>query len=277
MDKNLQEWRDSAPYWEKYSSTIRVIFAPLTAALIEEARIGAGDKVLDVAGGSGEPSLTIAEVVGPEGAVTFTDPIAKMVSATKAEAQRRGLTNLEFHQCPAESLPFAADSFDAVVCRLGAMFFPDPLTALREMLRVAKPLGELSLAVWYKSNLNPYFYEVTEVVSRYIPAPTAPAATNDAFRFAEPGNLAAILQQAGATEVRERVLEFEIAAPVSLEEFWDFRSEISGTLREKLQSVSPEVRRRIKEDVLNATAKYFPQNQMRFPAQMLLVTGTKPS
>jgi hypothetical protein len=145
------------------------------------------------------------------------------------------------------------------------------------MLRVAKSLGELSLAVWSKSNLNPYFYEVTEVVSRYIPTPTAPAATNDAFRFAEPGNLAAILQQAGATEVRERVLEFDIAAPVSIEEFWDFRSEISGTLREKLQWASPDVRRRIKEDVLNATAKYFPQNQMRFPAQMLLVTGTKPS
>jgi ubiquinone/menaquinone biosynthesis C-methylase UbiE len=277
MDNNLQEWRDSAPYWEKYSSTIRAMFAPLTAALIEEARIGAGDQVLDVAGGSGEPSLTIAEVVGPEGAVTFTDPIAKMVDAAKNEAERRGLTNLEFHQCPAESLPFADDSFDAVVCRLGAMFFPDPFAALREMLRVTRPAGNLSLAVWYKSNLNPYFYEVNEVVSRYIPAPPAPPAASDAFRFAEDGNLAVILREAGATEVRERVLEFDMAAPLSLEEFWDFRSEISGTLREKLNSLSSDMRQRINEDVLRKVSKYFPQDQMRFPAQMLLVTGTKPS
>jgi ubiquinone/menaquinone biosynthesis C-methylase UbiE len=276
MDKNLQEWHNSAPFWQKHETTIREMFAPLTAALIEEARIVAGCKVLDVAGGAGEPSLTIADVVGPSGKVIYTDPIAKMVAAARTEAERRGLNNLEFHQSPAESLPFADDSFDAVVCRLGAMFFTDALTALREMLRVTRPAGRLSLAVWYRSDLNPYFYEVTDVVSRYIPAPAA-AATSDAFQFAELGKLAGILQQAGAADVRERVLEFEIAAPISLQEFWVMRTEVSGTLREKLNAASSDVRRRIKKDVLDAVGKYFPQNRMKFPGQMLLVSGTKPT
>jgi len=276
MDKNLQEWHNSAPFWQKHETTIREMFAPLTAALIEEARIVAGCKVLDVAGGAGEPSLTIADVVGPSGKVIYTDPIAKMVATARTEAERRGLNNLEFHQCPAESLPFADDSFDAVVCRLGAMFFTDALAALREMLRVTRPAGRLSLAVWYRSDLNPYFYEVTDVVSRYIPAPGA-SSTSDAFQFAELGKLAGILQQAGAADVRERVLEFEIAAPISLQEFWVMRTEVSGTLREKLNAASSEVRRRIKEDVLAAVGKYFPQNRMKFPGQMLLVSGTKPT
>ena len=61
----LQEWRESAPYWEMHASTIRAMFAPLTAAFIKDAGIVKGQSVLDVAGGAGEPSLSIAETVGP--------------------------------------------------------------------------------------------------------------------------------------------------------------------------------------------------------------------
>src|SRR5262245_43182639 len=82
----LREWRDSAAYWREHYSTIRAMFAPLTKALIEEAEIIEGDIVLDVAGGSGEPSLTIAELVRPRGLVTYTDAIAEMVAAAEDEA-----------------------------------------------------------------------------------------------------------------------------------------------------------------------------------------------
>src|SRR2546423_10370765 len=89
----IREWRDSAPYWEKHAPTIRVMFAPLTRALIEDACIRAGQTVLDVAGGPGEPSLTIAEAVGPSGSVTCTDAAAGMGRAAEAEARRGGRTN----------------------------------------------------------------------------------------------------------------------------------------------------------------------------------------
>lgn len=134
----LREWRQSAAYWEKHIGTIRVMFSPVTQALIDDAGLIEGDAVLDVAGGSGEPSLTIAETVGPTGSVTCTDAVAEMVVAAQSEARRRGLTNVAFRQCAADSLPFENNSFDAVVSRLGVMFFPDLLAALREMLRVTK-------------------------------------------------------------------------------------------------------------------------------------------
>src|SRR5437588_8728609 len=105
-DDTLREWRESARYWEKHAPTIRAMFAPLTRALIEEAGICRGQKVLDVAGGPGEPSLTIAEVVGPSGSVMCTDVAAEMVEAAEREARRRGLTNIKFRQCAADSLPF---------------------------------------------------------------------------------------------------------------------------------------------------------------------------
>lgn len=201
-DEVLREWRASAFYWQKHANTIRTMFAPVTRALIHDADIMEGEAVLDVAGGAGEPSLTIADVVGPTGSVSFTDIAPEMVAAAESESHRRGLKNITFKQCPAQSLPFESESFDAVVCRLGAMFFPDPVAALREMLRVTKHDGVISLAVWGKSELNPFSYAITSVVEQYFEV-TAEADPNapGAFRFAEPGSLARILAEAGAGEL----------------------------------------------------------------------------
>ncbi len=273
-DEVLREWRESAFYWQKHLNTIRLMFAPLTEALIDEAGIIEGDSVLDVAGGSGEPSLTIAEIVGPNGSVTCTDAVAEMVESAKSEAQRRGISNVAFRQCTADSLPFENKSFDAVVCRLGAMFFPDPLAALREMLRVTKTGGSIALAVWDKSELNPFSYVITNVIERHLDAAPPDSNVPGAFRFAEAGVLAQLLLEAGANEVKERVLKFHIAAPISPREFWEMRSETSGTLRERLAKLSPMQANLIAQEVQEAVREFFPNNQMCFPAQMIVVTGT---
>jgi ubiquinone/menaquinone biosynthesis C-methylase UbiE len=267
--ETLQQWRETASYWTRHHDTIRTMFLPLTRALIEQARIAPGQSVLDVAGGSGEPSLTIAQAVGPTGFVMCTDAIAEMVAVAEREALARGLKNMQFRQCTADSLPFADESFDVAVSRLGVMFFPDPVAAVREMLRVIKPGGRVALAVWGKSELNPYSYVVTGVVSRYVPAvPVAPDAP-DAFRFAEPGKLAGVLKDAGGIDVTQRVVKFDMAAPLSPEEFWDMRSEISESLREKLKTLSSEDRARLADEVQEAVREFFPDGQMRFPAQCL--------
>ena len=275
-DAVLREWRDSAFYWQKHLDMIRVMFAPLTQALIDDAGIIEGDSVLDVAGGSGEPSLTIADKVGPTGSVTYTDAVAEMVVAAESEAQRRGLKNIVFRHCAADSLPFESESFDVVVCRLGAMFFPDPLAALREMLRVTKHEGVISLAVWAKSELNPFSYTITNVAARYFEVPSSDPNAPGAFRFAEPGSLAEILKEAGANDVRERVLKFNITAPVSPEQFWEVRSETSGTLREKLATLPPSQADLLAQEALKAIREYSSNNQVSFPAQMIVVTARKP-
>ena len=271
----LREWRDSAFYWQKHIDTIRVMFAPLTHALIDKAGIVEGDSVLDVAGGSGEPSLTIAETVGPTGSVTCTDAVAEMVAAAQSEAQRRGLTNVAFQQCAADSLPFDSNSFDAVVSRLGVMFFPDPVAALREMLRVTKSGGAISLAVWDKSELNPFSYLINDVAARYFDVAPADPNAPGAFRFAEPGALARILKDAGAIDVKERVLKFHIAAPISPEQFWEMRSETSGTLREKLATLSPPPSGSLAQEAQEAVREFFSNDQMSIPAQMIIVTARK--
>jgi ubiquinone/menaquinone biosynthesis C-methylase UbiE len=267
----VEAWRESAQYWAKHSDLIRMMFMPLTRALIEHAGIHEGQSVLDVAGGSGEPSLTIAEVVGPAGSVTCTDAVQEMVETARRDAQRRGVTNVQFRQCMADALPFPSDSFDVTVCRLGAMFFPDPVAGIREMLRVTKPSGSLALAVWHKSELNPFCHLITSVIDRHI-NPGAP----NAFRFAEPGKLAGVMTEAGASDVKEHVVKFNLEAPLSPHEFWAMRSQLSDTLREKLAKVSAEEQAQITGEVEQAVQEFFPANQMRFPTQMIIVTGKKP-
>jgi enediyne biosynthesis protein CalE5 len=271
----LREWRESAPYWEKHSDVIRTMFGPLTQALIEEAGIGPGQSVLDVAGGAGEPSLTIARVVGLDGSVMCTDAVAEMVAAAESAAQRLELKNIRFRQCTADSLPFEDNSFDTVISRLGAMFFPNPLVAIREMLRVIRPGGTISLAVWYKSEMNPFAYCVTDVMNRYIETPPADPDAPGAFRFAEPGKLAGVLTDAGASDVGERLLKFRMEAPISAQEFWIMRSETSETLRQKLAQLTAEQALRVSKEVQEALREFFPNDKMAFPAQMLIVTGTK--
>jgi len=271
----VEAWRESAQYWAKYSDTIRTMFMPLTRALIEHAGIHEGQSVLDVAGGTGEPSLTIAEIVGPKGSVTCTDAVNEMVEAARTEAQRLGITNVQFRQCTADALPFPSDSFDVTGSRLGAMFFPDPVAAIREMLRVTKPGGSLALAVWHKSELNPFCYVVTGVIDRHInPGAVDPDAPN-AFRFAEPGKLAGIMTETGASDVKEHVVKFNIEAPISPLEFWTMRSQISDTLREKLAKLSAGEQAQITGEVEQAVQEFFPSNQMRFPTRMIVVTGKK--
>jgi ubiquinone/menaquinone biosynthesis C-methylase UbiE len=273
----LREWSENARYWQLHSDTIRTMFVPLTQALIEEAEISEGDRVLDIAAGPGEPTLTIAELVGPTGSVNCTDAVAEMVAAAEGAAKRRGLTNITFQQCLADALPFESNSFDVAVSRLGAMFFPDPLSACREILRVIKREGTMSFAVWYESKANPFTSIVTNVMSRHVETPPADPDAPGAFRFAERGKLERILKSAGATTVHERMLEFLMEAPISREGFWELRAGTSGTLREKLATLTEEKRQLIRSEVIEAVAEFFPKGTMSFPAKMLIVSGKKPA
>src|SRR6266581_7497386 len=275
QNKVLQAWQTSAPYWDKYRALITQMFAPITTGLIEEAQIGVGHNGLDIGGGSGEPSLAISGIVGPTGSVMYTDPVAGMVEAAQAEASRRGLTNIHFKRCSADDLPFADRTFDVAIGRLSAMFFVDPVTAVREALRVILEDRYVSFAVWGPKEGNPFFSTVTDVIDRFVESPRQDPDAPDAFRFAVPGKLAGILENAEAKNVIERQLNFEIKAAISFEQFWQLRTEMSGTLREKIAGLAPAQLPTIKQAVADAARRYFIGGTMSFPAEALIVSGRK--
>ena len=269
----LAAWEESSHYWRKHQAAIERIFAPLNSALIDAAQISPGEHVLDIGGGTGQPSLSIAAIVGNEGSVTYTDPSAGMVETAGEEAKHRGLTNIQFHKAPAEALPFENNTFDVAVGRLSVMFFPNVAAGLNEIVRVVKPGGRVSFLVWGSKEANPFFSSVTEVLDRFIPPEVEDEDAPGAFRFAQPGKLAKLLRDAGATSVVEQPLPFRIEAPIILEGFWELRSEMSDTLRAKLKTVSTEQAAIIRKHVENSVVQYFQSGEMSFPAKTLIVSG----
>jgi SAM-dependent methyltransferase len=271
----IRAWGESAPFWEKHRETVRRMFSPVTEALIEEIRAEQGQPVLDVAAGPGEPSLTLAKIADP-GVVTCTDPVPEMIAASRCEARRLGLTNMNFAVCEAGSLPFANESFEVVTCRFGAMFFPEPERALGSMLRVSRPGARLSLAVWGDRELNPFFHIIADPLARYFDPDAGDPDAPGAFRFAAPDKLAGILAAAGADRVRERTLDFILEAPVRFGDYWGLRTELSDTLREKLSKLTEEQIDDIRREVELSAADYFTTGSMRFPARVIIVTGERP-
>ena len=271
----VNRWNQSAPFWEKHREVIRQMFAPMTQALVEDGQIGTQQTVLDVGTGPGEPALSVAELVGPEGRVFGIDPSSEMVAGARREAVRLGLKNAQFDVAFADHLPFPSDTFDAVVSRLGAMFFPSPVDAVLEMLRVLKPGRKLALAVWHFAERNPFHCALSGVMDRYVNSQPPGPNDLDAFRFAPPGKLRGALSEAGAIALSERLLQFNIETPLSVEEFWALRREMSEKLREKLAVLSPAKLAEVQRAMLEALGEYSTGNGMSFPAEVLIVSGAK--
>jgi SAM-dependent methyltransferase len=198
-----------------------------------------------------------------------------MVAAARSEVVRLGLKNAKFDVAFADDLPFAGDTFDAVISRFGVMFFPSPTDGVREMLRVLKPGRKLALAVWHYAERNPFHYALSRVVDRYVDSPPLAPDALDAFRFARPGKLKDVLVEAGALNPSERLLQFRIDAPVCVEDFWTLRQEMSDKLRDKMSRLSKNQAGAVKSEMLEALQEYSTDHGMSFPAEVLIVRGTR--
>jgi SAM-dependent methyltransferase len=273
----IQRWKNSAPFWEKNHENVRHLFAPIAQELAADAKIASGQTVLDVATEPGEPALSVAPLVGAGGTVVGVDPIPEMIDAARRAAERFGIKNARFEVAFADQLPFPDATFDAVISRFGVMFFPSPVDGIREMLRVLKPAGKLALAVWYFAERNPFFTALSRVVERFVESPPLAPDALDAFRFATLGKLLDVFSQAGVVAPTERILQFKIEAPVSIEEFWTLRLELSEVLREKLAKLTEEQRKEVKRLALEAFREYSTDAGISFPGEILIVSGAKSS
>jgi ubiquinone/menaquinone biosynthesis C-methylase UbiE len=138
-------WDKAAPHYEEHwAAQLR----PAQNRLLELAALGPGDRVLDVACGTGLITFQAASVVGRHGVVVATDISERMVEHIRARAVARGLANITARRAHAEEAVFEAASFDAVLCGLGLMYSPEPRVALSEMFKVLRPGGRVVVAVW---------------------------------------------------------------------------------------------------------------------------------
>jgi ubiquinone/menaquinone biosynthesis C-methylase UbiE len=204
MDPRLQRrvqrygWdRAVTAYEEGWSAQLE----PAHSLMLDMVALRPGERVLDVACGTGLISFRVAETVGRRGAVVGTDISGEMVEAARGSAAKRGLNNASFERSDAEELPFADASFDAAVCGLGLMYVPDPVKALCEMRRLLRPGGRAAAAVW-GARRNCGWAEIFPITDARVASEVCPMF----FHLGTKDILARTFAQAGFTDVRlERV------------------------------------------------------------------------
>ena len=270
--KVVDRWNNCAPAWEKHRETIRQMFAPVTDALIDAAGIEQGQTILDVATGPGEPALTIARVVGRKGKVYGVDMVAGMVEAAGRHAEQQGIENAKFEVGTADKLPFPDETFDAVVCRFGIMFFPSPVDGVREMLRVLKPARKVVFAVWNFEDRNPFSGVLSKAVASVVDWPASPPDAPEGTRCAPEGKLRRILDEAGAANTSEQLLQFRIEVPLKAEEFLDLRCEMN----EKVRKLSADQLASAKRIALPEYGTYETARGMSMPSEIRIVAGVRP-
>jgi ubiquinone/menaquinone biosynthesis C-methylase UbiE len=258
---------------ERYRAQSAAIGSQATLAIVEEAQIVPGLRVLDVACGSGEPSISIAALMQGSGHVVGVDLAAASLQVARERAGARRLTNTEFLQADVQQLPFADGTFDRVVSRLGVMFFSSLDIALRQMHRVLKPGGRTSHLAW-GSMQQPYFQSTIGIVLKLLPEFSVPASAKVMFQFGEPGVLAAALERAGFTKVEERVKKVAWNWPGTPEELWAYFQDVTIPFKPVLQAI-PADRADIHRAVLDALRAYFDGKQVNFQAEIVLASASR--
>jgi SAM-dependent methyltransferase len=278
-DQLRQEWTGDATVtaWRKWHAQIAAFTRGATEAILETAQLRPGLRVLDLASGVGDPALSIAAKVAPSGRVTATDLGPGMISLAEELARENGLTNIEFREANAESLPFAAESYDVLTCRFGVMFFPDLHKALRECLRVLKPGGRAAFVAWGVQE-QPFFATTGGIVMKHVPVPPPPPDPDGPSRsmFGERGRLHRALEAAGFQNVHEEDRIVDGVWTGSLEKYWEQFTEVAAPFRPLIAQLTPEKRAQAEAEILAALKKFWNGREMIMPLEIIIGTGTRP-
>lgn len=268
-------WAGLSAGWEKWDAIIMSQLAPVTAAMIECLAIGETARHLDVAAGTGEPGLTIAELAS-RGHVMLIDLSPEMLDIAARRAAARGIANVETRVGSADDLPFDDATFDSVSVRFGYMFLPDLAAATAEFVRVLRPGGRLCAAVWVKPEANPWTSVVMDAIAGATDLPPSDPNGPGMFRCAAPHAIASLYEAAGLTHVTERDVAVELVTR-SASEYWDMISEHVSLAAAALRHVDERVRSRIAETVIADVSVYErPDGTVSVPGLARVIAATKP-
>ncbi len=272
-----REWTsaETIAAWKKWHARLADFTAGVTRSLLEVGQLRPGMNVLDLASGVGDPVLSEAVAVAPDGHVTATDLNPAMLAFIEEQARQRKITNINFREAGAEALPFPDASFDALTCRFGIMFFPDLDKSLHECLRVLKPKTRATFVAWGRRE-QPFFACTGGILMKHIELPKPdPEAPNIAM-FGEPGRLRGALESADFAEVREEVRIVEGRWNGSVDEYWEQFSEVAAPFRVILEKLSPQSRAYAMGEIKSALAKFQRGAELILPLEIVIGSGVRP-
>jgi protein-L-isoaspartate O-methyltransferase len=269
-----QQWDTAAAAWDAWGPTLEEWLGEATATMFDLGHIGAGSRVLDVAAGAGGQSVAAARRVGPAGRVLATDLSAQIMACAERRFAEAGLANAATRTMDGEQLNVQPGHFDAVISRLGLIYFPDRARALAGMRRALHPGGRVSVVVYAGAEDNGFFSVPVSIIRRRAglgaPLPGQPGP----FSLGAPGVLAGELTEAGFGDVEVR----EVDAPLRLPSAADclrFERESFGALHQMLSGLTPAEREAAWAEAGDALEKFQGPGGFAGPCRLLVGAGTR--
>jgi ubiquinone/menaquinone biosynthesis C-methylase UbiE len=269
-----QQWQDAAEAWHRWGPTIEDWLGAATEQMLDAAGVTAGSRVLDVAAGAGGQSIAAARRAGPTGEVLATDISPAILEYAAKAAASAGLTNIATQEVDGESLGVPEGSFDAVISRVGLIYFPDQQAALAGMRAALRTGGRFSSIVYSTADRNAFFSIPVGIIRRRAELPPPAPGQPGPFSLGGPGVAEEAYTKAGFRDVSVTV----VPSPVRLRSAADcvsFERESFGALHQMMARLSPAEREATWAEIGQALTAYEGADGFVGPCEMLVVTGTK--
>ena len=268
------QWEDAAEAWHRWGPTIEDWLGDATRTMLDRAGVVSGARVLDVAAGAGGQTLDAARRVGPNGHVLATDISPAILEYAEASAREAGLSNVSTLEVDGEHLDVEPGSFDAVISRVGLIYFPDQQAALAGMHTALRPGGKLSSVVYSTADRNGFFAVPVGIIRRRAQLPPPAPGQPGPFSLGGPGVAEEALTRAGFRDITVDVVESPVRTP-SAAECLRFEQESFGALHTMLAGLSPAERQEAWDEVGQALEQFEGPDGFVGPCEMLVVTGTR--
>jgi SAM-dependent methyltransferase len=268
------QWEDAADAWHRWGPVIEDWLGRATDQMLDAAAIRPGARVLDVAAGAGGQTLAAAHRVGAQGHVLATDISPALLEHAASSARGEGLANISTKELDGEDLDVDHDFFDAVISRVGLIYFPDQQGALAGMLRALKPGGRLSAVVYSTADRNGFFSVPVGIIRRRAQLPPPAPGQPGPFSLGAPGVAEKALNDAGFSDVTVEAIPSPLRM-ASAEDCVRFEKESFGALHQMLSGLSDEDKDEAWAEIADALREFESSDGFIGPCEMLVVSGRK--
>lgn len=272
-EQQREVWNRFSPGWKKWDDLTMDFLKPMADEIIHMLRPKDTDVVLDVASGTGEPGLTIATML-KSGKVIATDLAEGMLEVALEKANRSGIKNFEISNCDVCELPFPDNTFDAISCRLGFMFFPDMLLSAKEMVRVLKPGGRIAATVWNGPEKNLWASTILGIINTNMNLTPPPQGVPGLFRCAQSGLIEDLFKQAGLRNTSEKEVKGKLNAK-NRKIYWNFMTEVVAPVVAALNNADCEMKVKIRSEVFDSIKQIYPAGELAIDSNAFIIYGEK--
>lgn len=269
------QWENASEAWYRWGPFLGEWLGPATERMLDLAGVQSGSRVLDVAAGAGEQTLRAAHRVGPAGHVLATDISPAILEYAAATAREAGLSQVATRELDGETLDeLPGQTFDAVISRVGLIYFPDQQKALASMKRVLKPGGRIGAIVYSTPQNNAFFAIPVSIIRRRAKLPSPLPGQPGPFSLGADGVLAAALERAGLRDVIVEKMEAPVRLP-SAAECVRFERESFGALHQMMATLSDDERANTWREIESELKKFEGPGGFVGPCEMLVAMGVK--